>query len=61
MKKIIFAFSCVFLMNGVAVADDDRYKVVKVDNRFYVIVDTKKERIKECDLVKCHPWQSWGK
>tara|TARA_R100000700_G_C3117047_1_gene107610 strand:- start:436 stop:582 length:147 start_codon:yes stop_codon:yes gene_type:complete len=48
-------------MNGVAVADDDRYKVVKVDNRFYVIVDTKKERIKECDLVKCYPWQSWGK
>jgi hypothetical protein len=61
MKKIIFAFSCVFLMNGVAVADG-RYEIVRLDNQGrYVIVDTKSGRIKFCYFSDCDPWKSWGK
>ena len=60
MKKIVLAFSCVFLMSGFALADDDRYKVVMMD-RYFAIVDTKKERIKYCSNLGCDPWQSWGK
>ena len=60
MKKIVLAFSCVFLMSGFALADDNRYKVVEMD-RYFVIVDTKKERIKNCGEFGCDPWQSWGK
>jgi hypothetical protein len=62
MKKIIFAFSCVFLMNGVAVADG-RYEIVRLDNqgRSFIIVDTKQGKIKTCQLNKCFPWKSWGK
>ena len=59
MKKIIFAFSCVFLMSGAAVADE-RYEVVVVRDS-YVIVDTKKERSKICNWEGCKPWKSWGK
>lgn len=59
MKKIIFAFSCVFLMSGVAVADG-RYEVVALgDGMNYVIVDTKKEKIKYCKLTECTNWFSW--
>ena len=61
MKKIVLAFSCVFLMNGFALADDDRYKVVRVNDSSYVIVDTKKERIKDCGVGSCGNWRSWGK
>lgn len=60
MKKIVLAFSCVFLMNGFALADDDRYKVVRVNDATYVIVDTKKERTKECGLYSvCGRWKPW--
>ena len=41
MKKIIFAFSCVFLMSGVAVADG-RYEIVALADGDFVIVDTVK-------------------
>ena len=60
MKKIIFAFSCVFLMSGAAVADG-RYEIVAVEGGYYVIVDTKKERTKACSSAGCGSWMSWGK
>ena len=62
MKKIIFAFSCVFLMSGVAVADG-RYEVVSLNNDGgFVIVDTKQGRIKLCYRgSNCGLWKSWGK
>ena len=60
MKKIVLAFSCLFLMSGFALADDDRYNVVRVNDATYVIVDTKKERTKECELFSgCRRWKSW--
>ena len=64
MKKIVLAFSCVFLMNGFALADDNRYKVVEGGGDF-VIIDTKKERIKWCYRIvgenqkSCGKWESW--
>jgi hypothetical protein len=61
MKKIVLAFSCVFLMSGFAFADDNRYKVVRINDARFVIVDTKKERIKECKVTMCYAWNSWGK
>ena len=60
MKKIIFAFSCVFLINGAAVADG-RYEIVPLSAISYVIVDTKQGRVKSCDITKCMEWRSWGK
>ena len=59
MKKIVLAFSCVFLMSGFALADDDRYKVVRINNSSYVIVDTKEERIKDCGVGSCGNWRRW--
>ncbi len=60
MKKIIFAFSCVFLISGAAVADG-RYEIVSTDNdNGYVIVDTQKGRIKSCKHSSCSSWKYWG-
>ena len=60
MKKIIFAFSCVFLMSGAAVADG-RYEIVHLEGMYYLIVDTKQGRVKTCDMTRCMEWRSWGK
>jgi len=61
MKKIVLAFSCLFLMSGVTVADDNRYTVVRIsEDGYFAIVDTKKERIKYCSTHACEDWQSWG-
>ena len=62
MKKIIFAFSCVFLMIGAAVADG-RYEIVPLSSQKYLIVDTKQGRVKLCyvDDTDCLDWKSWGK
>ena len=61
MKKIIFAFSCVFLISGAAVADG-RYEFVPLSAQTFIIVDTKQGRIKLCYTVRnCDPWRSWGK
>jgi len=62
MKKIVLAFSCVFLMSGFAFADDNRYTVISIKNNYgvYVIVDTKKGRIKYCVAEDCDNWKSWG-
>lgn len=59
MKKIIFAFSCVFLMSGAAVADG-RYEIVALNGiNTYLIVDHKQERTKFCERSSCGEWQSW--